>query len=77
MPKSFSTFTTNGVTWKIAEPLAPGGARRLVADVWGRGIEPAGKLLALTNNQNLAAAAAHMRQSRDLRARRVLEFYPQ
>jgi multidrug efflux system outer membrane protein len=76
MPKSFSSFTTNGVTWKVAEPSAQkarGEWWRMFGDAELNRLET----LALTNNQNLAAAAARMRQSRDLVGAARSEFYPQ
>lgn len=76
VPKSFSTFTTNGVTWKIAEPSAQverGDWWRMFGDAELNRLET----LALTNNQNLAAAAANMKQSRDLLSAARSEFYPQ
>jgi len=76
VPKSFSSFTTNGVTWKVAEPsaqVARGDWWRMFGDAELNRLET----LALTNNQNLAAAAANMKQSRDLLSAARSEFYPQ
>jgi NodT family efflux transporter outer membrane factor (OMF) lipoprotein len=76
LPETFSSFTTNGVTWKVAEPSAQvprGDWWRMFGDAELNRLET----LALTNNQNLAAAAAHMRQSRELLSAARSEFYPQ
>jgi multidrug efflux system outer membrane protein len=75
-PKNFSSGRTNLVLWKTAEPSAaePRG------EWWRMFNDPElGQLetLALTNNQNLAAAAARLAQARDLAAAARSEFYPQ
>ena len=75
-PKSFSTGTTNIVLWKIAKPAA--GAPR--GNWWQIFNDPElsrWETLALTNNQNLAAAVARLEQARDLVAVARSEFYPQ
>jgi outer membrane protein, multidrug efflux system len=77
LPKTFGDGNpTNATVWKIAEPSAnaPRGEWwRLFADAELNRLET----LALTNNQNLAAAAARIEQARDLVAAARSEFYPQ
>ena len=79
VPKQFSddgSSATNHGTWKIAQPSAsvPRGE-------WWSVFNDAGlqqlETLALTNNQNLAAAAARIEQSRALSAAARADFYPQ
>ena len=75
-PKNFSASGTNLVIWKLAEPsaAAPHG------EWWRMFNDPElGRLetLALTNNQNLAAAAARLAQARELTAAARSEFFPQ
>lgn len=77
-PKSFTVVTsgTNQVVWKVAEPSAnvPRGYWwQLFGDSELNRLE----LMALTNNQNLVAAAAQLEQSRDLVTEARSEFYPQ
>src|SRR5271155_3945685 len=66
LPKTFSDGNpTNETVWKIAEPsahLPRGEWWQLFSDSELNRLET----LALTNNQNLAAAAARFEQSRDL-----------
>jgi len=75
-PKGFSSGTTNLVQWKLAEPSAaiPRGA-------WWRMFDDPEldrlETLALTNNQNLAAAGARLAQARELSAAARSEFFPQ
>ncbi|HEV2320553.1 MAG TPA: efflux transporter outer membrane subunit [Verrucomicrobiae bacterium] len=78
MPKSFSTVTpgTNGVVWKIAQPSA--NAPR--GDWWEIFANPELdrlELLALTNNQNIAASVAQFETARQLMIEARSEFYPQ
>ena len=77
LPKTFSDGNpTNQVVWKIAEPSADqprGNWWQLFNDPELNGLES----LALTNNQNLAAAAARLEQSRALVAAARSEFFPQ
>jgi multidrug efflux system outer membrane protein len=79
LPKEFSGETptgTNQVVWKIAEPSA-----NLPRGEWWQGFEDSElnrlETLALTNNQNLAAAAARFEQARALLAGARADFYPQ
>jgi multidrug efflux system outer membrane protein len=78
LPKKFSdenSANTNG-NWKIAEPSAnaPRGEWwQIFNDAELNRLET----LALTNNQNLAAAAARFEQARDLVSVARSEFYPQ
>src|ERR1700761_1741528 len=78
VPKQYSdtSSTTNHGLWKVAEP----SANQPRGEWWGifddsdlQQLET----LALTNNQNLAAAAARMEQSRDLVNAARSAFYPQ
>jgi multidrug efflux system outer membrane protein len=68
LPKNFSdenSANTNQGSWKIAEPsanLPRGDWWGLFSDTELNRLET----LALTNNQNLAAAAARFEQARDL-----------
>ena len=75
-PKSFSTGTTNTVLWKVAEPSAA-----LPRGEWWQifNDEELAQLekLALTNNQNLAAAVARLDEAREQIAVARSEFYPQ
>ncbi len=76
LPKTFTGATTNGVAWKIAEPsanLPRGDWWQLFGDSELNRLES----LALTNNQNLAAAAARFEQARALAAAARSEFFPQ
>ncbi len=78
VPKQYSDTSapTNHGTWKVAEPAAnqPRGEWwQVFNDTNLQQLET----LALTNNQNLAAAAARMEQSRDLVAAARSSFYPQ
>ena len=77
LPKTFGDGNpTNETVWKIAEPSAnvPRGEWwRLFDDAELNRLET----LALTNNQNLIAAAARFEQARDLAAAARSEFYPQ
>jgi multidrug efflux system outer membrane protein len=79
LPNAFSqpaAAGTNQVAWKIAAPSA-----NLPRGVWWQlfGDAELNRLetLALTNNQNLAAAAAQFEQARALAAAARSEFYPQ
>jgi NodT family efflux transporter outer membrane factor (OMF) lipoprotein len=75
-PKAFSTGGTNPILWKVAEPSAnqPRGE-------WWQIFDDAElsrlETLALTNNQNLAAAASRLEESRELVSVARSEFYPQ
>ena len=77
LPKKFSDGNpTNATLWKIAEPsanLPRGEWWQLFNDAELNRLET----LALTNNQNLVAAAARFEQARDLAAAARSEFYPQ
>jgi multidrug efflux system outer membrane protein len=78
VPKQYSdtSTATNHGTWKIAEPAASqprGEWWQVFNDARLQGLEA----LALTNNQNLAAAAARIDQSRALVGAARSEFYPQ
>ena len=72
---TFSDGSTNAVAWKLAEPAAqlPRGAWwQLFANPELNRLEG----LAVTNNQDLAAAAARFEQARDLAAAARSGFYP-
>ncbi len=78
-PEKFSddgSSATNHGTWKIAQPSAS-----LPRGEWWRVFDDAGlqelETIALTNNQNLTAAAARMEQSRALVTVARADFYPQ
>jgi multidrug efflux system outer membrane protein len=77
LPKTFSDGNpTNETVWKIAEPsanLPRGEWWQLFSDSELNRLET----LALTNNQNLIAAAARFEQTRDLAAAARSGFYPQ
>jgi multidrug efflux system outer membrane protein len=77
LPKTFSDGnSTNPTIWKIAEPsanLPRGKWWQLFNDSELNRLES----LALTNNQNLVAAAARFEQSRALAAAARSEFFPQ
>jgi multidrug efflux system outer membrane protein len=79
MPETFSTNGprgTNQTIWKIAEPAdrwSRGDWWRLFADPELDRLET----LAVTNNQNLAAAAARFEQARQLAAETRANFFPQ
>jgi multidrug efflux system outer membrane protein len=79
LPKAFTEPAANGtnqVVWKIARPsagLPRGEWWHLFDDSELNRLET----LALTNNQNLAAAAARFEQSRALASAARSEFYPQ
>lgn len=79
LPKAFSepmTAGTNQVIWKIAEPSANqprGDWWRLFNDSELNRLE----ILALTNNQNLVAAAARFEEAHALAAAARSEFFPQ
>lgn len=76
LPETFAGASTNGVVWKIAEPsanLPRGEWWQLFGDSELNRLES----LALTNNQNLAAAAARFEQARALAAAARSEFFPQ
>lgn len=75
-PRSFNAGATNLVLWKVAEPSAArprGQWWRIFDDAELNRLET----LALTNNQDLAAAAARWEQARQLAAAARSEFYPQ
>jgi multidrug efflux system outer membrane protein len=75
-PKSFATDGTNAVAWKVAQPSAnqPRGAWwRIFGDAELSRLES----LALTNNQNIAAAVSRLEEARQLTAAARSEFYPQ
>ena len=79
LPKEFSEqppADTNQVVWKIAQPSA-----NLPRGEWWRAFDDSElnrlETLALTNNQNLAAAAARFEQARALLAGARADFYPQ
>ncbi|HEX4349776.1 MAG TPA: efflux transporter outer membrane subunit [Verrucomicrobiae bacterium] len=75
-PQAFSSGGTNSVMWKIAEPSAD-----LPRGDWWQMFNDAElsqlETLALTNNQNLAAAAARFEEARQLVAVARSEFFPQ
>ena len=77
LPKAFSDSNpTNQTVWKIAEPSADlprGQWWRLFNDPELNRLES----LALTNNQNLVAAAARLEQARALAAAARSELFPQ
>jgi len=77
LPKNFSAANpTNGTIWKIAEPsanLPRGEWWQLFDDPELSRLET----LALTNNQNLAAAAERFEESRALASAANADFYPQ
>src|SRR5208283_4527611 len=77
LPKTFSDGNpTNPTIWKIAEPsanLPRGEWWQLFNDSELNRLET----LALTNNQNLVAAAARFEQARALAAAARSEFFPQ
>ena len=77
LPEKFSVNNpTNATMWKVAAPSAnaPRGEWwQMFADPILNHLET----LALTNNQNLLAAAARFAQARDLVAAARSEFYPQ
>lgn len=79
LPNSFSEPAANGtnqVVWKIAEPAANqprGDWWQLFGDAELNRLES----LALTNNQNLQAAAAQFEQAREMAAAARSEFFPQ
>ena len=74
-PATFSDGSTNAIAWKIATPAAdrPRGA-------WWQIFADAGldrlEALAITNNQDLAAAAARFAQARDLAVAARSGYYP-
>ena len=75
-PKAYDNDHTNGVTWKVAEPAASqprGQWWQMFTDTELNRLET----LALTNNQNLSAAAARLEESRQLVAAARSEYYPQ
>ena len=77
-PKAFTVATdgTNVVTWKVAEPSAnaPRGE-------WWQSFGDTNlnclELMALTNNQNLVAAAAQLEEARDILTETRSKYYPQ
>ena len=73
---TFSDDSTNQVVWKIAEPSA-----NVPRGEWWRIFDDAElnrlENLAMTNNQNLAAAAARFQESRLLVASARSQFFPQ
>ncbi len=76
LAKTFTDDSTNQVVWKIAEPsanLPRGEWWQLFGDAELNRLE----ILAATNNQNLAAAAARLEESRDLVTAARSGFYPQ
>jgi multidrug efflux system outer membrane protein len=77
LPKAFSDNNpTNATIWKIAEPSADqprGDWWRLFGDPELNQLQT----IALTNNQNLIAAAANYEQARDLAVEARSEYYPQ
>jgi NodT family efflux transporter outer membrane factor (OMF) lipoprotein len=75
-PKAYSQSGTNLVNWKLAEPSSArprGEWWQIFADAALSRLES----LALTNNQNLAAAVARLQQARDLVTVARSAFYPQ
>jgi NodT family efflux transporter outer membrane factor (OMF) lipoprotein len=68
--------STNLPPWKIAEPSA-GVPRGPWWELFGDAELNRLECLALTNNQNLAAATATYEQARDIAAEARSEFYPQ
>lgn len=79
MPKAFGDSGTNGtnqIVWKIAEPAAD----RPRGKWWGWFDDPELnrlEALAITNNQDLVAAAARFEQARQLAAEARANFFPQ
>ncbi|HEY3763303.1 MAG TPA: efflux transporter outer membrane subunit [Verrucomicrobiae bacterium] len=77
-PKAFTEPApgTNGVVWKIAEPSAD-----LPRGEWWQLFQDDGldrlETLALTNNQNLAAAGARFEEARALLTETRSQFFPQ
>ena len=78
LPNSFTTVApgTNGVIWKVAQPSA-NVPRGDWWEVFGNSDLDQLELLALTNNQNIAAFAAQFEQARQLMIEARSEFYPQ
>ena len=77
LPERFNDGTpTNATIWKVAEPSA-GQPRGPWWQVFGDDELNGLETLALTNNQNLAAAASTYEQARDLAAEARAEYYPQ
>ncbi|HEY1662661.1 MAG TPA: efflux transporter outer membrane subunit [Verrucomicrobiae bacterium] len=78
MPKAFvePAAGTNGVVWKVAEPSA-----NLPRGEWWQVFNDSGlntlESIALTNNQNLAAAAARLEEAQASLAATRSEFFPQ
>jgi len=76
LAKTFSDDSTNQVVWKIAEPSA-----NVPRGEWWQIFDDAElnrlETLAVTNNQNLVAAAARFEQSRLLVASARSQFFPQ
>lgn len=75
-PKNYSPDLTNGVQWKVATPAAA-QPRGLWWQIFSDSELNRLEALALTNNQNLAAAAARLAQARQLVSAARAEFYPQ
>jgi len=75
-PKGFSNGATNLVNWKVAEPAA-GIPRGAWWQIFTNPELSRLETLALTNNQNLAAAVARLAQARELTAAARSEFFPQ
>lgn len=77
LPQKFNDNNpTNAILWKVAEPAADvsrGEWWQMFDDPELNHLE----MLALTNNQNLAAAAARFAQARELVAAARSEFFPQ
>ncbi|HTV43312.1 MAG TPA: efflux transporter outer membrane subunit [Candidatus Sulfotelmatobacter sp.] len=78
LPQSFTTVApgTNQVVWKIAQPSA-NVPRGNWWEIFGNPELNRLELLALTNNQNIAASAAQFEQARQLMIEARSEFYPQ
>lgn len=75
-PQAYDYNHTDGVTWKVAEPAAAqprGQWWQMFADPGLNRLET----LALTNNQNLSAAAARLEESRQLAVAARSEYFPQ
>ncbi|HUC85514.1 MAG TPA: efflux transporter outer membrane subunit [Candidatus Acidoferrales bacterium] len=75
-PTSFSNGGTNAMVWKIAEPSA-GLPRGDWWQIFGDSELSRLEVLALTNNQNVAAAVSRLEQARQLVAASRSQFYPQ
>lgn len=76
VPNAYSSGDTNTIIWKVAQPSAQmprGEWWQMFNDAELNGLET----LAVTNNQNLAAAVARFEEARQLVAVARSQFYPQ